>query len=219
MRLSVTIQLRSTKKSLSLRGCTHSSKLHITPSTGCLEECQSRIGHCGDDQSWLHHDAWREHRKIPRWLRAMVFLRSGGSRIFRFHLTIRSGGIRSFVNEHLFRLKVIQWAWSFLDVTSGVREEVLRQGMLPTTIPLPPPPYSLWPSHASKHDWCIVSEEILARVKSPSGTMISSLVDDGDHDFFPCGRTSNKFVDRNILPGAQRTWKRLIKLTCKKQQN
>ena len=172
--------------------------------------------------SWLHHNAWRKHRNSPHWPRVMVFLRSDGSRILRFHLTIRSGRMRSLVDEHLFHQKVIQWAYSFPRCHFWGKEEVLRphRGCYPPLYPpLPPPPSSLWPCHAKKHDWCIESNEILARVKSPSGIMISSLVDDGDRDFFPCGRTSNKFAGRNILPGAQRIWKRMIKPTCKKQQN
>ena len=43
-----------------------------------------------------------KHQKSPCWLRAIFFLRSGGSRILRFQLTLQSAGIRSFVDEHLF---------------------------------------------------------------------------------------------------------------------
>ena len=79
---------------------------------------------------------WRKHRKSPHWPRVMVFLRSKGGRIFWFHLTIRSGGIWSFVYEHLFHQKVIQQAWSFPRCHFWGKRGGFEtsQGMLSTTI-------------------------------------------------------------------------------------
>jgi len=215
MRLSVTVK-EYTKKSLSL------SEVALTPQSCIQFQVQdvwkgTKIGSdiVATIRSWLHHDAWCKHRRSP-WLIENNGVSWGRKAAESSDSTWPSEvGVWSFVDEHLFRQKVVQWAWSFLDVTSGVREEVLRphRGCYPPLYPpLPPPPSSLWPCHAKKHDWCIESKEILARVRSPSP-------EDRSHDFFSCGRPSTKFAGRYILPRAQRTWKRMIKPTCKEQQN
>jgi len=96
------------------------------------------MGHGDDGWSRLHYGAWRKHRNSPGWLRAMVFLRSGGSKILRFHLTIKVArcnpsfmsvsSARRSSNEHkVSSMSLLGWERRFWDLTGdAIRHYIHR---------------------------------------------------------------------------------------------